>query len=196
MSTEYVVVAEGLVVEHCCGARQAGKDCRDVPDGFAFVPGVPLSWYAEGWRLKSGRELVAEGLVELSLRERLEGEQIVPKSPEELALDGLEKAPKGQKLVDDEDGLRFEPMSTAERYEAGQLTREEAELLLATEARGRRNAALERTDWTEGPGARRRMGEAAAAAWDEYRDELRDVPQQGGFPLAIVWPNGPDGVTL
>ena len=28
-------------------------------------------------------------------------------------------------------------------------------------------------------------------AWTEYRQALRDVPEQAGFPLAIVWPEKP-----
>lgn len=28
-------------------------------------------------------------------------------------------------------------------------------------------------------------------AWTDYRQALRDVPEQAGFPLAIVWPEKP-----
>ena len=28
-------------------------------------------------------------------------------------------------------------------------------------------------------------------AWTEYRQALRDIPEQAGFPLAIVWPETP-----
>ena len=28
-------------------------------------------------------------------------------------------------------------------------------------------------------------------AWTEYRQALRDIPEQDGFPLAIVWPETP-----
>ena len=36
-------------------------------------------------------------------------------------------------------------------------------------------------------------GEASRAAWAAYRQALRDVPQQEGFPDAIEWPQAPDG---
>ena len=32
MSGEYVIVAGGKVVEHCCGSLQEGLDCRPVPE--------------------------------------------------------------------------------------------------------------------------------------------------------------------
>ena len=35
--------------------------------------------------------------------------------------------------------------------------------------------------------------EAARAAWAAYRQALRDVPQQEGFPETIEWPQAPDG---
>lgn len=28
-------------------------------------------------------------------------------------------------------------------------------------------------------------------AWEAYRQALRDVPEQEGFPLSIVWPEKP-----
>jgi len=29
------------------------------------------------------------------------------------------------------------------------------------------------------------------AAWATYRQDLRDVPQQAGFPTTVVWPTKP-----
>ncbi len=34
-------------------------------------------------------------------------------------------------------------------------------------------------------------GEAERAGWIAYRQALRDVPQQAGYPDAIVWPEPP-----
>lgn len=38
------------------------------------------------------------------------------------------------------------------------------------------------------------LGEIAPKDWIEYRQALRDIPQQEGFPLNIVWPEKPDEV--
>lgn len=37
------------------------------------------------------------------------------------------------------------------------------------------------------------LGGALGGAWAQYRQALRDLPQQVGFPLAIQWPIAPDG---
>ena len=37
----------------------------------------------------------------------------------------------------------------------------------------------------------RTLGEALVGSWAEYRQMLRDLPQQEGWPLAIQWPTAP-----
>lgn len=58
--------------------------------------------------------------------------------------------------------------------------------LLAASAREKRNALLAESDWTQ-------LADAPvdSLAWSNYRQALRDVPQQLGFPLNIVWPVAP-----
>jgi hypothetical protein len=57
---------------------------------------------------------------------------------------------------------------------------------LATEARLKRNDLLMASDWTQMPDA-----PVNQAAWATYRQDLRDLPQQPGFPNAVVWPDQP-----
>ncbi len=37
----------------------------------------------------------------------------------------------------------------------------------------------------------KKLGQALAGEWAEYRQALRDLPQSEGWPLNIVWPNSP-----
>lgn len=41
----------------------------------------------------------------------------------------------------------------------------------------------------------RHLGEALVGGWAKYRQELRDLPDQEGFPFAIVWPERPDSAS-
>lgn len=52
--------------------------------------------------------------------------------------------------------------------------------------RAERNARLSACDWTQ-------LADAAvnSAAWAVYRQALRDVPQQAGFPWTVTWPSQP-----
>jgi hypothetical protein len=58
---------------------------------------------------------------------------------------------------------------------------------LATQARAQRNSLLAASDWTQIPDA-----PVNAQAWATYRQELRDIPQQAGFPANINWPTAPE----
>ena len=58
---------------------------------------------------------------------------------------------------------------------------------LAEEARDKRNALLTASDWTQ-------IADATVdqTAWATYRQALRDVPAQAGFPENIDWPVAPE----
>jgi hypothetical protein len=58
----------------------------------------------------------------------------------------------------------------------------------ATErVRDARNSLLIQTDWTQAAD----VPQATKDKWAPYRQALRDVPQQAGFPDSIVWPTKP-----
>ena len=71
-----------------------------------------------------------------------------------------------------------DPYSSAERE------------LAATGAtvREKRNIMLADSDWTDTLSAKARLGDALYNSWQDYRQILRDVPQQAGFPSNIAWP--------
>lgn len=52
--------------------------------------------------------------------------------------------------------------------------------------RSLRNKMLAESDWTQLSDA-----SADATAWAIYRQELRDIPLQEGFPADITWPTKP-----
>lgn len=60
---------------------------------------------------------------------------------------------------------------------------------LAARARAARDALLQKSDWTQIPDAP--LEQLARGAWADYRQALRNVPQQDGFPAAITWPEAP-----
>ncbi len=65
-------------------------------------------------------------------------------------------------------------------WDAGADTRK------AAEVRADRNARLCASDWTQ-------IADSTAdkAAWAAYRQALRDVPSQAGFPQTVTWPEQP-----
>lgn len=57
---------------------------------------------------------------------------------------------------------------------------------LAAEARAKRNELLAASDWTQVSDA-----PVDQSAWAVYRQALRDITSQPGFPLEITWPAQP-----
>jgi len=57
----------------------------------------------------------------------------------------------------------------------------------AYDARLLRSQLLRSSDWTQAPD----VPEATRNLWTTYRQALRDVPQQAGFPSTITWPTAP-----
>lgn len=57
---------------------------------------------------------------------------------------------------------------------------------VAEEVRSRRSALLAQCDWTQ-------LADAPVdqTSWSVYRQALRDMPQQEGFPHSVVWPTKP-----
>ena len=85
-----------------------------------------------------------------------------------------------------EGNIPFTPEEEAERdaeeaaWAAGENDR------LAAAAREKRNALLAECDWTQVADA-----PVDKAAWASYRQALRDVPSQPGFPYNVIWPEVP-----
>lgn len=192
---EYVVVEDGRLVEHGCGLRPAGRDCRDVPDFFTFVAGRSIKEYDEAWQLRPLADRIADGLVVVSEAEKVVGERVVAKDCLERIRDGLDPAPKGEKIVEAKDGtLSLEAMTLQEQVAAGQITQATADTLQALAIRADRAALLSSTDWTQA--ADSPLSADDRALWAVYRQALRDIPAQGGFPWMIEWPIPPDNVSI
>ena len=83
----------------------------------------------------------------------------------------------GKVLVAGEDGrpVAVDPVVSVERR--------------AEHARGERDARLRACDWVTLRALE--AGATVPAAWAAYRQALRDVPAQGGFPDVIEWPEVP-----
>ena len=66
---------------------------------------------------------------------------------------------------------------------------EEVTTSLENTVRMIRNDKLSRFDWTQLPDAP--LTAEQKTAWGTYRQALRDVTEQEGFPSTIVWPTAP-----
>jgi hypothetical protein len=56
----------------------------------------------------------------------------------------------------------------------------------ASSVRSERNRLLEASDWTQ-------LADSSAdkSSWASYRQQLRDITKQAGFPFSVTWPVAP-----
>lgn len=59
--------------------------------------------------------------------------------------------------------------------------------ILAINIRTDRDLCLSNSDWTQLPD----VPQSVKDAWAPYRQALRDITQQPGFPTEVVWPAAP-----
>jgi hypothetical protein len=57
---------------------------------------------------------------------------------------------------------------------------------MAASVRSDRDSKLANSDWTQVADA-----PVDKTAWANYRQALRDVPEQAGFPWEVIWPEQP-----
>ena len=57
--------------------------------------------------------------------------------------------------------------------------------------KGKRARLLEQSDWTDTLSSKTRLGDDVYSQWQIYRQALRDIPQQSGYPQNVVWPTPP-----
>lgn len=69
-----------------------------------------------------------------------------------------------------------------EEGEVEKRLRLEAEM----QVKSRRNQKLASTDWTTSPDSR-----VDHNSWAEYRQALRDITEQPGYPFEVIWPTPP-----
>ena len=77
-----------------------------------------------------------------------------------------------------------EPAKTAAENEAAYKATKDAEQ--ATNVRNSRTQMLKDSDWTQ-------IADSTAdkTAWATYRQALRDITAQAGFPWTVTWPDAP-----
>lgn len=87
-------------------------------------------------------------------------------------------------IFTDREATETEPAKTAAEQEAEYIAMKDAEQ--ATNVRRTRTEKLKDSDWTQ-------IADSTAdkQAWATYRQALRDISAQSGFPWTITWPDAP-----
>lgn len=83
----------------------------------------------------------------------------------------------------------YELTPNTEAWESWKASQPDPSETLAAEVRSTRDGLLRDSDWTQMLDSP--LSEESKTAWQTYRQALRDVPQQEGFPENVTWPDAP-----
>lgn len=78
--------------------------------------------------------------------------------------------------------------ATPEELAQHEIDRQARAVALLALKREERNRLLSESDWTQA----KDVPDSVGTKWAPYRQALRDVPQQPGFPDNIQWPVKPE----
>lgn len=81
------------------------------------------------------------------------------------------------------------PLNQAE-LESLALQEQSRIIMLDMNNRYKRNQLLQQSDWTQMPDSP--LSETNRLAWKTYRQALRDITTESGWPSTVVWPQPPN----
>lgn len=147
----YIEIENNKIKGMYCSAKlpSNGKDYREVPSWFPGSVGQDIREFNKEWELLPLGKRIQLGLIPDAERYKASGEELVPKSIEELVRDGLEPAPSGMKLdpMAPFDEPRFILMTREELVEASLLSAAEALKLDLQDEERSLLSRLNETDW-------------------------------------------------
>ena len=120
-------------------------------------------------------ETTTEVLEALGADVVLEGPQAVPGRYQVAYRDGVQEI----------DGKWFTKYSVADMDQDAKAALDTQQ---AANVRADRNARIAAADWTQG----KDIPDNISSKWTVYRQALRDVPAQAGFPWDVQWPTQPE----
>lgn len=94
---------------------------------------------------------------------------------------------------DDYNSLVWYPENTIPKPTEAELRAFDAEVSLELRwdvVKRKRNQLLELSDWTQLTDSP--LSSEVKTAWVTYRQQLRDIPQQGVEPENVIWPSRPE----
>ena len=120
-------------------------------------------------------------------------DQLTPEVMEAIGVDPVLEGPQAQPTryqvgyrdgVQQIDGQWFTKYSVADMDDDANAAKDAEQ---AKSVRSDRNQRLKDSDWSQG----KDIADAVSQPWAVYRQALRDVPAQAGFPWDVTWPDAP-----
>lgn len=184
---EYMIIKDNIVKAIYCGKADNSENAIKLPVNHQVQVGDNVAFYNEDYTRKSYLELITLGLIDIPVGFKLENNTLIEMTYVEKVIAGLEAIPSnmkienGQLLHKNQDEI-FNEMTPEEKENFIRSKRDnlinEADILLIKYQEQVELGVVEQDD-------------TYRLALLEYKECLRNVPAQAGFPANVEWPEIP-----
>lgn len=184
---EYMIVKDSIIEAVYCGDIGDNENYISLPDNHEVRVGENIAFYNDDWKRKSEVELISQGLIEMPAGFKIENNKLIEMSYDEKIIIGLEQLPANMKIVDGQ----IVPKTAEEIFS------EKNEEEKAAYIRMQRDSLINEADtillkYQE----QVELGitvqdDTYKLALLQYKENLRNIPEQKGFPENVVWPELP-----
>ena len=184
---EYMIIKDNIVKAIYCGKADNSENAIKLPVNHQVQVGDNVAFYNEDYTRKSYVELITLGLIDIPVGFKLENNMLIEMTYDEKVIAGLEAIPSnmkienGQLLQKSQDEI-FNEMTLEQKGNFIRSKRDalinEADILLIKYQEKVELGVIN-------------VDDDYRLALLQYKEDLRNVPEQAGFPENVVWPELP-----
>ncbi|AFG37625.1 tail fiber assembly protein [Spirochaeta africana] len=203
---QYAKVENGKITKVIATNREMSPEYTQIPGDHQAMVGDDIRKLDESWKLRPLQDLVDDGLLQLetavdgdpeptgTVLQKVVDNQIVKKTRYDFVTEGVMELMSNEYI--DHDSQKVLQGDDDKLLEVGRITEDEHRERKAAEVRAERDSRISQFEWRYARHQSEvRMGKEPTDSIDDldrYMQELRDVPQQEGFPHAVEWPKLPE----
>lgn len=181
---EYMIVNNNIIEAIYCGEVEENENTIILPENHEVRAGENIAFYNDNWSRKSDVELLQLGLIDIPTGFKLENNMLVEMTYYEKVVAGIEEMPANMKIENgkltqksqDEifNEMTLEQKGNFIRNKRDNLINEADILLIKYQEQVELGVINADDDYR--------------LSLLQYKENLRNVPEQAGFPEHVVWP--------
>ena len=184
---EYMTINNNIIEAIYCGDVEENENIIILPENHEVRVGENIAFYNDNWSRKSDMELMALGFIDIPLGFKIENNMLIEMTYEEQVIAGIEKMPANMKV---ENGKLIQK-SQDEIF--NEMTLEQKEIFIRSKRDNLINEAdillIKYQEQVE-------LGiitanETYRLGLLQYKQALRDIPEQKAFPENVEYPKLP-----
>ena len=184
---EYMTINNNIIEAIYCGDVEENENIIILPENHEVRAGENIAFYNNDWSRKSDIELMQLGLIDIPTGFKLENNMLIEMAYVEKVVAGIEEMPANMKV---ENGKLIQK-SQDEIF--NEMTLEQKGNFI----RSKRDALINEADILVIKYQEQvelgviNVDDDYRLALLQYKEDLRNVPEQAGFPENVIWPEMP-----